>query len=217
MSIHTPELPSGQHPSDSPRNPKAEAKAAKAYAKAMRPWYKKKRVIIPAGLVALMIAVSAGSGGGTGSGGASSGGSGASASSSGTSGKVGQALTNAGTTYKVTNVNTTDTIGDPDSFGERADGTFVIVDLQLTNNKDKTKTFMDSNAKLKTADGKEYETSDKAVLAFGDDNLMLKDIQPDLTTRGKLAFEVPPSKVTGSTLVIEDLWGSGEIKVNLGL
>ena len=53
MSIHTNEPPSSQHPSEGHRNPKAEAKAAKAYAKAMRPWYKKKRVLIPAGFVAL--------------------------------------------------------------------------------------------------------------------------------------------------------------------
>ncbi len=46
---------------------------------------------------------------------------------------------------------------------------------------------------------------------------MLKDIQPDLTTKGKLAFELPPSKVSGSTLVIEDIFGDGEIKVDLGL
>jgi hypothetical protein len=63
MSVHTG---TPQHPSESPRNPQAEAKAAKADAKAMRPWYKKKRVIIPAGLVAVAIAASAGSSGGTG-------------------------------------------------------------------------------------------------------------------------------------------------------
>ena len=73
--------------------------------------------------------------------------------------KVGQTVTNAGTTYKVTTATTTKEIGDPDLLGERADGVFVVVDLQLTNNKDETKTFMDSSAKLKTSDGKEYETS----------------------------------------------------------
>jgi ABC-type lipoprotein release transport system permease subunit len=48
---------------DAARNPKAEAKAAKAYAKAMRPSYKKKRFIVPLGLVALTIAGTAMSGG----------------------------------------------------------------------------------------------------------------------------------------------------------
>lgn len=34
-------------PGEAHRNAKAEAKAAKAYAKATRPWYKKKRFILP--------------------------------------------------------------------------------------------------------------------------------------------------------------------------
>lgn len=44
-------------------NPKADAKAAKAYAKASRPWYMKKRWWL-AGLVLVIIAVSAAGGGG---------------------------------------------------------------------------------------------------------------------------------------------------------
>lgn len=45
-------------------NPKAAAKAAKAYAKASRPWFKKKRFIIPAALVAIIAIGSVASGGG---------------------------------------------------------------------------------------------------------------------------------------------------------
>ena len=236
MSIHTNEPQNGQDSSKGHRNPKAEAKASKAYAKAMRPWYKKKRVLIPAGLVALAMVGGATSSPNPGTSTTAVADAQVATSSeqatksekkdksekkSAKSGekvaKVGQTVTNAGTTYKVTTAKTTKEIGDPDLLGARADGVFVIVSLQLTNNKDETKTFMDSSAKLKTSDGKEYETSDKAVMAFGDDSLMLKDIQPDLTTRGKLAFEIPPSKVGDSTLVIEDLWGSGDIKVDLGL
>src|SRR4051812_34157009 len=48
-------------------DPKAAAAAAKAYAKATRPWYKKKRYIL-GGAVAIVIAISAGSSGGSGSG-----------------------------------------------------------------------------------------------------------------------------------------------------
>lgn len=36
-------------------SPKAQAKAEKAYAKSLRPWYKKKRFIIPAVIVALLV------------------------------------------------------------------------------------------------------------------------------------------------------------------
>ena len=93
-----------------------------------------------------------------------------------------------------------------------------MVSLQLTNNKDETKTFMDTNAKIKTERWQGVrDVHDKAVMAFGDESLMLKDIQPDLTTRGKMVFEIPPTKVSGSTLIIEDLWGSGDVKIDLGL
>ena len=50
---------------DEYRNAKADAKAEKARAKAMRPWFKKKRFMIPLVIVVLGIAASAaGSGGG---------------------------------------------------------------------------------------------------------------------------------------------------------
>ena len=189
------------------KDAKAEARAAKAYAKAQRPWFKKKRIIIPSALVTLVVVASAASGGGDSGPGTVSASAGAASTSNDEKpakdreqrkakapGKVGQSLTNAGTTYTVTNVRTTDTLGDPDFLGERADGTFVVVSLKLRNNKDETKTFMEANAKLETSDGKRYETSDKAVLAFGEEGLMLKDIQPDLTTRGKLALRPSPAQ-----------------------
>jgi hypothetical protein len=52
-------------PGPNRRDAKAEAKAAKAYAKAQRPWYKKKRFILPLALVALFVAVGIGSAGGS--------------------------------------------------------------------------------------------------------------------------------------------------------
>jgi hypothetical protein len=47
-----------------PSRTRADAKAEKAYAKAIRPWYKKKRFIIPLGLVGLMVVIAGTSGGG---------------------------------------------------------------------------------------------------------------------------------------------------------
>ena len=54
--------PGGQPPDR--RDAKAQAAADKAYAKSRRPWWKKKRFIIPLGLVLIAIIASAGSGGG---------------------------------------------------------------------------------------------------------------------------------------------------------
>lgn len=55
--------PNNQPPPTPPGNPKADAKAAKAYAKASRPWYKKKRYWL-LGFVLLIVIISAASGGG---------------------------------------------------------------------------------------------------------------------------------------------------------
>jgi len=49
---------------DNPRDAKAQAKAEKAYRKAQRPWFQKKRFLIPIGLVVLLVLVSALGGGG---------------------------------------------------------------------------------------------------------------------------------------------------------
>lgn len=45
-------------------DPKANAKAAKAYAKASRPWYKKKRLMLPVALVVVIFIAIASNGGG---------------------------------------------------------------------------------------------------------------------------------------------------------
>ena len=60
MSEINPNQPVGQ---PSHKEAKAQAKAAKAYAKAQRPWFKKKRFIIPGALVALMVVGSMANGG----------------------------------------------------------------------------------------------------------------------------------------------------------
>lgn len=58
-----PPPPSGGFSAD-PKQAKAQAKASKAHAKALRPWFKKKRFIIPLVLVAIIgISVAAGGGG----------------------------------------------------------------------------------------------------------------------------------------------------------
>jgi hypothetical protein len=134
-----------------------------------------------------------------------------------TKGVVGQTVKNAGTEYTVTKVRTTKTLGDQEyGLGEKANGTFVVVDLQITNRKNETKTFMDNSAKLVTKDGNAYESSTEASMSLKDD-LMLEDIQPDLTTKGSIGYDVPEPKVPGAKLVIEDLWGDGEVTIKLGL
>ena len=135
-------------------------------------------------------------------------------------GTVGKPVKNAGTTYKVTKVQTLDRIGDPSLGGAKAEAgaKLVVITLQLTNTKKKTATIDESNAKIVSKDGTSYSTSDKLELAFdSDQNMFLKQIQPGLTTTGKLGFEVPKAKLKGAKLVIADIFGNGHVDVKLGL
>lgn len=59
--------PANMPPYD-PRDARAQAKAAKAYEKARRPWYKKKRFILPLALIVLIIIIVAANSGGDGEG-----------------------------------------------------------------------------------------------------------------------------------------------------
>ncbi|MFD4326080.1 DUF4352 domain-containing protein [Nocardioides sp. NPDC058538] len=128
--------------------------------------------------------------------------------------KIGQTAKLEGTAYTVTGASTQDSVGG--EFGEQADGVFVVVDLTIENTKDETKTFMDTAAVFIAKDGTKYEGSDAAIY-LGDESLVLRDMQPDLATKGKLVFDVPPAKAAGGVLQVSDLFGRGETHFALGL
>jgi hypothetical protein len=120
-----------------------------------------------------------------------------------------------GTTYKVTDVRTADSVGDSYSR-ERANGTFVIVDVQLTNEKKEPATIMANALTLVGGNGSAYSTSDDAFLAL-DDELILEEIQPGVSERGKLVYDLPPSAVKGAELQVEDLFSDDKGRIKLGL
>jgi hypothetical protein len=224
-------------------NPKAAAKAAKAYAKATRPWFKKKRWWL-VGLIAIIVIASVAGGGGSKDNGPKLVDDKTATSTNDTSkaadtakaaaekpepAKVGtkanpvplgKTVELEGTRYTVNAVKKSATAGDNEFLQEKADGTFVIVTLTIENTKDETKTFSSSAVKFATKDGKEYSTDDDGTIAVMGDNeeaLVFADMQPDLPKKGKLVFDVPPAKTAGGLLKVEDLFGRGEAYIKLGL
>lgn len=211
-------------------DPKAAAKAAKAYAKATRPWYKKKRFIIPIAIV-VIVAISSVAGGDEGGPTVVDTPAGASDTKGGdkkkddaapeekadqeSPAKIGQAVELEGTRYTVNSVKTSDSVGS--SFmKEKADGVFVVVNLTIENLKDESKIFMDSAAQFSAADGTSYATdSDAGIVADG--TLILTEMHPDLPTKGTLIYDVPQSKLEGGQLEVSDLFGGGEAYIDLGL
>ncbi len=213
-------------PAEQPHNFRAEAAARKAYAKANRPWYKKKRWI-GAIIIVIIIVLRAWA-----------------AEVAATTRRrstrpatpstprkddkvgtksnpvaIGETIELQGTRYTVKSAKTAPTVGG-EFLEEKAGGVYVIVELTIENTKDETKTFLDEAAKLIGGNGKKYSTdSDGTFAAIGDDGetLIFEDMQPDVPKTGVLVYDVPKAAVAGGLLQVSDLFGRGEAYINLAL
>lgn len=190
---------------------KAQAKAAKAYAKAQRPWYLKKRWIA-AIVIALFIVIGiATSGGGSdpnsdsiksttdNSASTNNNSSGTAKSDSAkkdSTGKVGSkgnpaprgtAVQNDSAKYMITNVAVRDSLG---QFADPPSGKYVVVTLTVQNVKDKTIQVSSNDFKLQVG-GNEIDASDNAIMMDG--AFVYDDLSPGLTRTGKIVFDVAPA------------------------
>lgn len=212
-----------------PENPKAQAKAANAYAKASRPWYRKKRWIGLIAIVALIVVFSL-TGGGSGDDGpkkvdasgkaVNDAGDKADAKAGSKKNPVaaGETVELEGTRYTVKSAKTAASVGD-EFFKETAGGVYVVVELTIENTKDETKTFLSEAAKFIGGNDKKYTTDDDGTIAaIGDgEPLIFEDMQPDVPKTGLLVYDVPKAAAAGGVLQVSDLFGRGEAYIKLGL
>jgi hypothetical protein len=115
--------------------------------------------------------------------------------------------------YTVTNARMASSIGDS-TFGDQADGIFVIVDMKLENLGKETITMSSSYVKAIDSQGRVFE-SDSGAWIYLEDNLLLKQLQPGLPTNGQAVFDVP----TGETIMLKvagSFWGGDEKIIVLG-
>ena len=130
---------------------------------------------------------------------------------------VGDRVTLKGTAYRVTDVERAQTVGDNQFTRVKANGTFVIVRLKLTNTEDEPATISEDNIRLIGGNGKNYSTSDDAILALDDQPLIFEEIQPDVTEKGAFVYDLPPAAVSGAKLRVEDFWSESTADIDLGL
>jgi hypothetical protein len=195
-----------QQPPLTAQQARARAKAAKAEAKALRPWYKKKRFIIPLVLVALFVLVNL-SGGGAGdtTSAAPAGASSAQAkeqasakkqkptrTSEAASVKIGEAAKAGDWTFTVTKFTCgSKTIGS-EYLNKKAQGQFCLMNLSVKNNGNEAATLMSDNQKLLDAKGREFASDNEASLYVDpDSNIFIEDINPGNTAKGVVVFDVP--------------------------
>lgn len=129
---------------------------------------------------------------------------------------VGDTVELKGTAYKVTRARTAQSVGG--EFNKtQADGTFVIVDLTLTNLKDEPATILEDAVRLVGGNGKEYTTDTDAFAAFDNQFTILQEIQPDLSKRVVAVYDIPPGAVKRAKLEVKDLFSDSRAEIRLGL
>jgi hypothetical protein len=228
MTEMNPNEPTGQM---SHRDAKAQAKAAKAYAKAQRPFYKKKRFIIPGGFVALMMIIAMTSGGGGAEEPAASADDTSTAAVADTESDGASEADAAEAEEEAPGLKTPvrdgkfeftvksiecgeDKIGS--SFmAEKAQGQFCIAKVKVSNIGDESQMFDGTSQYLYDQDGREFTASTEAAFALPESQSFLEDINPGNTVSGKVVWDVPASGFEATELKLHDSMFSEGVEVSL--
>lgn len=118
--------------------------------------------------------------------------------------------------YVVNGVETADNVGG--EYGENAKGTYLIVDVTVTNNGEEALTVDDNLFVLKN-EGKEYKSDAVAGMSANENgSFFLESINPDLSMSGKVVFDVSDAVIESSTKQLQvatGFWGTETELINL--
>jgi len=130
---------------------------------------------------------------------------------------VNEPISLRGTTYQMTGARTASSIGD--GFTDAtANGTFVIVDLALTNEGERPATVLVDRLRVIGGNGSSYSVSDDALLRLDNQEFLFDEqIQPGLAERGTLVYDLPPQAVAGGELQVNGSRSQELGRIALGL
>lgn len=204
-----PHQGSGQFPL-TPQQAKAQAKAAKAHARALRPFYQKKRFIVPTAL-AMIVIISVALNDGTPDTNVAEAGADANGTAPSAPATTEQKsekkqkkekkpapLPGIGTPVRSGDFSFTvhavecgiDTVGD-EYFGADAQGQFCLLEVSAENTGSDAVTLMGFDQKLLDAKGREFSNDTEAGIYIEDDSPFLEEINPGNTSTGTLVFDLP--------------------------
>lgn len=217
--------------------PPADWKAMKKAAKAQRPWYKKKRFILPLALLALIILISLLGGGDEDTTGTPQPAPAATTAETPAVDEpaaeeepateepapepepavpgIGAPVRDGKFEFTVTGVERVGTTIGEDFLQEEAQGEFIIVRLNVTNIGDEGQTLNSSGQVLYNEAGQKFEPS-SAIFSLPDaDKFFLENINPGNTVTGApLLFDVAPGTVLDRVELHDSLF-SGGVDVSL--
>jgi hypothetical protein len=197
----------------------AEAKAAAAKAKALRPWFKKKRFIVPLALVVL-IGISNSMNGGSSDEVATD-----TSSQTDTSGAaeseettveesapgIGSSVVAGNFTFTVNSLECGITGVGSDSFGQKAQGEYCKINLTVANTGKEADYFSASNQKVMDAEGREFEADTSAMIYLeeGDDVWLGADINPGNSAEVAILYDMPVGVAPVTITLVDGFFGSG--------
>jgi hypothetical protein len=220
-------------PSPSARDAKAQVKAAKAYAKAQRPWFKKKRFIIP-GVLLVLIAFGSLGGGGSEEPAAASSEEATTSESTKADSESTEEKAESSKPEEDTDVAGLKTPVRDGKFEftvksfecgvskigssfmtEKAQGQFCIATLKVSNIGNESQMFDGTSQYLFDSEGREFSASTEAAIALPESQSFLEDINPGNTVSGKVVWDVPKSGFKAERLKLHDSMFSGGVEVAL--
>lgn len=195
---------------------RADAAAEKAKKKALRPWYKKKRVIIPAILVVFLVIGMASAGSGTEDGASTTASSSESSEEKAKTAGIGETVKSGSFAFTVKGIECGKTSVGDQFITEEAQGQYCMLDVTAKNVGDEAKYLNADSQYLYDDQGREFSADSVATGYVNPDSttFFLEEINPGNSVSGKIAFDVPKDANIVSAKVGEGILVSG-VKVNL--
>jgi len=126
---------------------------------------------------------------------------------------IGDSINAGDFTWKVTKVSTTSEIGQDIAgtfFGEKADGIFVVLDVEVENTGNAAKYLTDSYIKLIDSQGREFSPNTVAAIYLKPEGsaLAFEEVNPGITKKGKIVYDVPPNVKSFTVKITSSLFSS---------
>jgi len=102
-------------------------------------------------------------------------------------------------------------------FGEKADGIFIIVDVEVENTGKSANYLMDSYLKLIDDQGREFSADSAAAFYLKPQGsaLMFEQVNPGITKKGKIVFDVPVGLKVANMRISSNMVSSSFYNVKL--
>lgn len=206
---------SEQEQSPNHKSLKAEAKAAKAAAKQARPWFKKKRFVIPIGLLILVIGTQATGGGSSNDTANNQVEETVEPDTSEFDGKIGSKVADGKFSFVVSSIECGIKEVGNEFLSQKAQGEYCAVEVKVTNTGDEAQYMFADNQYLFDEKGRKFSADSSASIYSGDSgDVWMTEINPGNSISGLLFFDVPKGTKI-SYIELHDSAFSGGVTVEL--